>query len=217
MKMMKKKSILLFFIVLSVFLRFILLAQEKAEIQDDNDMIYYLFAVAVLLVIVIVTLVVMISSGNKDITPFNTIDNDLTIRPSLKLSNRELGILETPTIKMAAPPTGTLKLLPGHLEVVDGDDSLKEIRFRKMQNKEAEITFGRKSSTSKTHVQLKPMTVSLDQAKLIYTNGKYLLINYTDVNPTIVNDEPLSKDGSIYLEEGDKIKMGEVSFIFHEK
>lgn len=187
-------------------------------VGEDRSTIYYLIVAAALLLIIIVTLAVVMISGKKRVPYITTPIPGLSDMSYSTFSNPEPKILETPTIKIAAPPSGTLKLLPGHLEVVDGDDKLKEIRFYKIKNQEeAEITFGRGSGPTYTHVQLKPMTVSLKQAKLIYTNGKYVLINYAAVNPTMVNTEPLPKDGSVTLEEGNKIVMGEVSFIFHEK
>ncbi len=219
MKMMKKKSVLFLFIVLSGFLRLLLLAQEKVEIQDDNELIYYLIAAAAILLIVIVTLaVVMISSSNKDNLPKEIDDPYQPNPPPNKERSSGSKIVENSIFKTEGPTHGTLKLLPGYLEVVDGDDRGEKIGFYNLRIQGViEKTFGRRSGPPDTHVQLKPKSVSFSQARIIYTNGKYLLINCTEVNPTMVNDEPLPKDGSVTLEEGDKIKMGEVSFIFHEK
>ena len=61
------------------------------------------------------------------------------------------------------------------------------------------------------------MTVSTRQARLLWTDGKYTLINYSTTNPTTVNGTPLAKEGSVILDEGSKVEMGEVVFIFHEK
>lgn len=194
------------------------LGDEPIPPPEDGEVVYYLIGAAALLLIVIITLAVVMISGNRKVPYITTPISGPGGMSSNVFTPPEPKILETPTIKIAAPPPGTLKLLPGHLEVVGGDDTLKEIRFYKLKNQEEpEITFGRGSGPLYTHVQLKPITVSSKQAKLIYTNKKYVLINYATVNPTSVNGAPLSKDDSVTLEEGSKIEMGELQFIFHEK
>jgi hypothetical protein len=123
--------------------------------------------------------------------------------------------IEDETIKFAEPPSGTLKLLPGRLELISGDKSKKEIRFRKLPNvKEAALTFGRESGNLYTHVQLKPMTVSLNQAKIVFKDGKHILYNYSKTNPTVVNGKPVLEGQCMELNTGSKIEMGEVKFEF---
>lgn len=127
-------------------------------------------------------------------------------------------VLEGTTIKMAVPPAGTLKMLPGRLIILEGDEKIKEIRFFKTKaEEESEITFGRAAGKPYTHIQLKPMSVSAKQAKLIYAGKKFTLINYASTNPTLVNDIELEENGMVEINEGDKIRMGEVLFEFHVK
>ena len=124
-------------------------------------------------------------------------------------------VLEGTTVKMAIPPPGTLKLLPGKFIVLEGDEKIKEIRFYKEKGAlESEITFGRAAGPSYTHIQLKPMTVSAKQAKLIYAGNKFTLINYSDTNPTHVNGIALPENGSIEIKNGDKVEMGEMILEF---
>lgn len=112
----------------------------------------------------------------------------------------------------------TLKLLPGWLEVARGDTSRKEIRFTKSpMNTATEFTFGRKTGDNKNHIRLNFPTVSSMQAKMVMNNGKFSLINYSRTNPTVVNGNALAEGDIILLEEGMKIEMGEMAFIFHEK
>lgn len=193
-------------------------SEPPPQTPEKKDLIYYLIGAAVLLLIIIITLAVVMMSSNKKVPYLTTPIPGPTDMSADVYITAEPKILETPTIKIAAPPPGTLKLLPGHLEVVGGDNTLKEIRFYKLKNQEEpEITFGRGSGPIYTHVQLKSVTVSSKQAKLIYTNKKYVLINYATVNQTSVNGKVLPKDGSVTLEEGNKIEMGEVLFVFHER
>ncbi|MBN1272958.1 MAG: FHA domain-containing protein [Candidatus Aminicenantes bacterium] len=124
-------------------------------------------------------------------------------------------ILEGTTVKMAIPPPGTLKLLPGKFVVKAGDEQIKEIRFYKEKGApDTEITFGRAQETSYTHIELKPMTVSAKQAKLIYAGNKFTLINYSATNPTRINDKNMPENGSVEVKDKDKIEMGEMVFEF---
>jgi hypothetical protein len=185
--------------------------------EDKKEWLYYLIGgAALLLVIVIILAIVMISSKKKSAysSPIPTASG---LHPELAITP-PASVIEGSTIKMSVPPPGTLKLLPGRFEVESGDDTIKEIRFYKTKNQqETEITFGRGEGPNYSHIQLKPLTVSTRQAKLIWTNGKYTLINYSPVNPTVVNGTALEKEGSVTIAEGNKIEMGEVVFIFHEK
>lgn len=125
-------------------------------------------------------------------------------------------VLEGDTIKMAMPPSGTLKMLPGRLIVLEGDKIVKEIRFYKTKSEEEnEITFGRAAGKPYTHIQLKEMTVSARHAKLIYAGKRFTLINYSKTNATRVNDVELEENGMTELKDGDRIQMGEVIFGFH--
>ncbi len=127
-------------------------------------------------------------------------------------------IVEGRTIKIFAPPPGTLKILPGRFEVVAGDDTVKEIRFYRVKGQSTpEVTFGRAAGAPFTHVQLKPMTVSSRQAKLTFINNQWILTNFASEasNPTRVNGMELPAEGQAALKEGDRIEMGEVTFLFH--
>lgn len=127
-------------------------------------------------------------------------------------------IVEGRTIKMHAPPPGTLKILPGRFEVVAGDETVKEIRFYRVKGQSTpEVTFGRAAGAPYSHIQLKPMTVSSRQAKMTYINNQWILTNFAPdtSNPTRVNGHELPVDGQVALKEGDRVAMGEVEFVFH--
>ncbi len=120
------------------------------------------------------------------------------------------------TIVMKRPPEGTMKLIPGKFIVLRGEDSRKEIRFQLPKEQiSKEITFGRQAISEQNpygHVQLKAPTVSKLQAKLIYANNGFTLVNYSTVNPTTVNGKTLAENESVPLSSGDTVAMGEVEF-----
>ncbi len=191
---------------------------EVTDGKGKKKWLYYLIGGAGFLLILVVILAIAMATSRKKSDYITPIGTGFDFSSELGDLPEPANVIEGSTIKMSAPPPGTLKLLPGRFEVVSGDETIKEIRFYKAKDKEeSEITFGRGSGPDYSHIQLKPQTVSTKQAKLIWTNDEYTLINYSDVNPTIANDQPLSKEGSVALKEGDKIEMGEIIFIFHEK
>jgi hypothetical protein len=125
------------------------------------------------------------------------------------------GVVEGKTIKLQTPPAGTLKLLPGRFEVTRGDDQVKEVRFYMPKNSSrAEITFGRAAGPAYSHIQLKPMTVSSRQAKILWDGAAMTLVNYASAesNPTTVNGRSLNVEESVVLKDKDLITMGEIEF-----
>ena len=193
---------------------------DKPELKKMGQGIYILFGLAfVLLVVIAILAFFMISNKNRTDTTADVAssfpDNLDTAAPVIP---EPASYIEDSSIKMAAPPEGTLKLLPGKLEMISGYDKHTDIRFFKLPTtEETEFTFGRSPGPNYSHIQFKSPTVSSKQAKMVWTNGKYMLLNYSVTNPTKVNDVALEKDQSVPLEEGSRIEMGEVIFRFHEK
>ena len=126
---------------------------------------------------------------------------------------KDVELVEGGTIKIATDKGGTMKLLPGRFEVTAGDDKVKEIRIYKVPGDE--ITIGRLAGTRFKHIQLESPTVSAKQAKLRYSNGKYMIVNLSSTNPTQVNGRNLVVDQSCEINEGDTISMGEVVLTYH--
>jgi hypothetical protein len=123
-----------------------------------------------------------------------------------------------------AVDAGTVKVMPGRFEVVGGTE-LKEIRFirpRGIPDHRLEYTFGRLAGDPTKHIQLNDPTVSSNQAKLKYRDGKYVLMNIPDPNDpdrnaTVINNEKMKADENRELKEGDSIQMGYVTLHYHEK
>ena len=139
-------------------------------------------------------------------------------RPSAP-APREPAMLDGETIRFAIPDEGTLQFLPGRLEVVAGPDAGREIRFvRTPGEARTEITFGRSEGTPYRHVQLVARTVSRQHAAMTLLDGHWQLENRSATNPVLLNGRSLaSGEVAPLLVDGDRIEMGEVIFVFHDR
>ncbi len=122
------------------------------------------------------------------------------------------------TVRYDAPLDGTLQLLPGGLEVVQGGDRGQMIRFVKLAGGSPQITFGRREGPPYRHVQLQSATVSREHALLEWDSERWQIVNLSQTNPVVVNGRELPSDGGSHpLSEGDRVEMGEVVFEFRER
>lgn len=160
-------------------------------------------------------------TGYPNSASYNEDDNKIST-PDLTLSDSEeliypkpKSIYEDNVIGLSTPPENTMKLLPFKLEIISGFDKIREIPFFKPAGiEETEYTFGRGSGPNYTHFRLKSPAVSVKQAKLVWTNNNFFLLNYSITNPVEVNGLILQKDQSVLLEHGAVLKMGELIFKF---
>jgi pSer/pThr/pTyr-binding forkhead associated (FHA) protein len=106
----------------------------------------------------------------------------------------------------------TMRLLPGRLEVEEGEDGRTEIRFVDSPGGKVEVTFGRRSGEPFRHVQLRSPTVSREHARMTRTNADWLIENLSETNPILVNGTPLQVADRLTLKDGDRVEMGEVVF-----
>ena len=110
---------------------------------------------------------------------------------------------------------GTLQLWPGRLEPADGGG--QEIRFIRMPGVNR-FTFGRSTGPSRTHIQLLVPTASRMHAYMITENGRWRIGNMSETNQVLVNGVALvTGDADRWLEDGDRIELGEVTFTFRER
>jgi PPM family protein phosphatase len=138
--------------------------------------------------------------------------------PGLRTPNRQApgGAPAGSVASHERPPDGTLQLLPGRFEVTGGPKAGEEIRFVRLPGSPAEITFGRAEGPEYRHVRLESPTVSRQQARITFSGGSWSIRNESSTNPTSVNGRPLASDiEEVPLSDGDRIEMGEISFIFH--
>jgi hypothetical protein len=127
-------------------------------------------------------------------------------------------LIEGRTVRFYRPPEGTLQMLPGRLEIIEGEDRGQMIRFVRMRSGAQQITFGRREGSPYEHVQLRALTVSRQHARLEFGQGHWTIENLSETNPVVVNGETLDiVHGARPLSDGDRIEMGEVIFRFKER
>lgn len=198
------------------------IVEEPAEVEPPTDYtLYFLIGGIGLVFIIIVVLVIIMLKGKNapastpefmHATPAPAPSGNTAAMPAAGLTEKFEPVLGK-TIKLNMPPAGTLKMLPGHLQVLEGEDKIKEVRFflpRGTVN--TEFTFGRGAGPSTGHIQLSHGTVSVNQAKIIFADNSYRLINYSSTNNTRVNDRVMGENESVQLNDGDMIQMGIVKF-----
>jgi FHA domain-containing protein len=127
--------------------------------------------------------------------------------------------VEASQVRFYRAEEGTLEFLPGRLEIVGGGDIGQEIHFIRPAGEEnVVITFGRSEGPTLRHVQLLDPTVSRKHASLTFSSGRWELSNLSLTNPVILNGAAVPPSGrSVTLQDGDRIEMGAVTFLFRER
>ena len=111
-----------------------------------------------------------------------------------------------------SPLTGTLRMLPGRLEVVSGLDQRAEIRFVHTGGTgDQRVTLGRATGAPYEHVTLSSQTVSREHAAMTFTRDGWAITNLSTTNPLRVNGAPIDVAGAaVLLSDGDLVELGEV-------
>ncbi len=179
--------------------------------------IFYLIIVAVVvLVLLAIVLLVAATRGSGSGRSGHSFEPWKSREPGLP---KPVEKIKGDAISMDMPPSGTLKILPGRLEIIGGDSKVSEIRlYRTSENPDLEYTFGRMAGSPYRHIQLDHPTISHEQAKLLYSNGVYTLINRADPvksNSTMINDVEMAMNQVCALKDNDKIGMGAVIMRYH--
>jgi hypothetical protein len=111
---------------------------------------------------------------------------------------------------------GVVQLWPGRLEPVASNVD-EEIRFIRTPGINR-FTFGRSPGPANSHIQLLAPTASRQHAYMVIENGRWRIGNMSETNRVVVNGELLaSGDADRWLHDGDRIELGEVSFVFRER
>lgn len=128
-------------------------------------------------------------------------------------------LVEGSQVRFFRAEEGTLEFLPGRLEVVGGEDVGQEIHFaRQVGDEDITVTFGRSEGPPLRHIQLLDPTVSRQHASMSYSGQRWHLVNLSTTNAVLLNGSPLPDHGTgITLEEGDRLEMGAVVFVFHAR
>jgi hypothetical protein len=126
-------------------------------------------------------------------------------------------LVDGKTIRFHRPMDGTLQILPGRLDIVEGDEAGQTIRFVRT-SPEVEISFGRTDGPAYRHIQLRAPTVSRKHALMRMQGTRWSIANLSRTNPVVVNGDELDAEGEARtLREGDRIEMGEIAFVFRER
>ncbi len=127
-------------------------------------------------------------------------------------------MIEGQMLRFSVPAEGTLQFLPGRLEIASGHDAGREIRFVRVPGPNGtEVTFGRSEGELYRHVQLHDQTVSRAHARLRFTDGRWSLCNLSQTNPVVHAGNVLPAGEEQLLDDGARIEMGEVLFIFRNR
>jgi len=128
-------------------------------------------------------------------------------------------LVEGTQVRFFRAEEGTLEFLPGRLEIVGGEDTGQEIHFaRQVGEEEVTVTFGRSEGPPLRHVQLLDPTVSRHHARMSYMGQRWHLSNMSTTNAVLLNGAPLPDHGDgITLQDGDRVEMGAVIFVFHAR
>jgi len=152
-------------------------------------------------------------------------DEDITVstgpfRPSeARPGSPSAHLVEGTQVRFFRAEEGTLEFLPGRLEIVQGEDVGQEIHFaRPVGDGDVTVTFGRSEGPPLRHVQLLDPTVSRQHARMTFTGQHWHLSNLSTTNAVLLNGAPLPDHGvSITLQDGDRLEMGAVMFVFHAR
>lgn len=117
----------------------------------------------------------------------------------------------------AAHDDRTLQILPGRMEVVDGEQRGRQIRFVRTPGRIPEVTFGRGEGPPHLYVRLRSPTVSREHARIRYADGGWSIWNLSRTNPVLVNGSEVGSEDGQRLQEGDRVEMGEVVLRFRER
>lgn len=152
-------------------------------------------------------------------------DEEITIstgpfRPSeARPGSPSAHLVEGAQLRFFRAEEGTLEFLPGRLEVVQGEDIGQEIHFaRQVGDGDLTVTFGRSEGPPLRHVQLLDPTVSRHHARMTYSSHQWRLSNISTTNAVLLNGSALpDHDEGITLQDGDRLEMGAVVFVFHAR
>lgn len=126
--------------------------------------------------------------------------------------------IEGHLLRFSVPQEGTLQFLPGRLEILNGLDAGREIRFVRAPGPDGlQVSFGRAEGPAYRHVQLREGTVSRSHARMALRGDAWHLTNLSSTNPVVHNEHILGANEERQLADGDRVEMGEVVFGFRSR
>jgi hypothetical protein len=202
------------------------LVSESVIVKDVNEMhdfIYIISGAAGLLILGFLAFILVKNKRkNRELDWENeTITTDFSHIPkTMEISPYQFTHSDSDfkTIKINTTPSKTMRLIPGRLEVISGEDKGKTFLIQGYPTKEGSIlTIGREvihGERSQCHIQIdsKYKTVSRKQAEIIYKDKKLFVRNLSEINITEVNGHELGLGDIVEINNETIIKMGEIEF-----
>lgn len=189
---------------------------EKREEEDapivskENKWIPYLIAIIIVVFVALVVLIIWMNKIQKE--PMKEEKREKGREEIKEKVERDLEVEEVAeynTVKVYK----TVKALPGKLAILREGKETDPFHLTDSTGK-GEIPIGRESPDIKEGIRIidKSNTMSRRQAKILYRNKKFYLLNIAgeEVNPTIVNGKELEKGEEVELNLGDIMEMGNV-------
>jgi hypothetical protein len=125
---------------------------------------------------------------------------------------------ETQTVRFVRPTASdqSVQLLPGRLEVLEGETLHREIRFVRVPGEPVQVVLGREAGLTPHYIGLGSPTVSRRHARFDFADNRWIVKNLSRTNPLVVNDDELfDTDAPRTLADGDRLELGEVVLRFH--
>jgi hypothetical protein len=120
------------------------------------------------------------------------------------------------TVSLAWSAELPLEILPGKLELLEGEKAIREIQFVRTMSGPLEFTIGRSPGPPDRHIRLDEPTVSRLHAHMRLERGKgWLIANRSDTTPLRVNGrEVIIPTDYRMLADGDLVQIGHVFLRF---
>ncbi len=162
------------------------------------------------------------TSAGASPAPLPPASSTVPLAPESQTSVSEDGVAGTQVeghlLRFAVPQEGTLQFLPGRLEILNGLDAGREVRFVRAPGPDGlQVTFGRAEGPAYRHVQLREGTVSRSHALMAMRDGDWYLTNLSSTNPVVHNEHILKPNEERVLADGDRVEMGDVVFGFRSR
>jgi pSer/pThr/pTyr-binding forkhead associated (FHA) protein len=158
------------------------------------------------------------ASTPTPVMPGRVLDLPDPVRPRVSIvpTNISPPQIDTPSKSLQAPPTNKV---PEELERPTG--KLKSIRTGKVYNLDKQInTMGRRSPTEGIEPDIDCTAMDDDffcsrrHARVLVQDGTYLAEDLGSANGSYLNNNPLAPNQPTPLHEGDRVRLGNVEFVF---
>jgi pSer/pThr/pTyr-binding forkhead associated (FHA) protein len=190
--------------------------QVQNELWLENNLLIVVIGGSTILLLILVIVLLLRKKSGK---------GNRTITPEMKASQTVVDkVIPTPkenlkTMIIPATSSRTMKLIPGGLEVITGDDKGRTIRISGYPTEDGStVTIGREPVSGPrdyAHIQLKERTISRKQAEIIYKDGKLFIKNLSQTNYTSLNGKDIPVDTELELKSGSIITFGEIEMKYN--